>query len=83
MTRWLSTRQRGPTKPKVETPPVWRGIGCLLIVMVPVIAWILASATIELALTMVGRFRINCSDYPVMPGVCSGRGSASCRSFTS
>ena len=40
MTRYMRSSRRGPSAQQLPTPPIWRGIGCLLMVIVPVMAWI-------------------------------------------
>jgi hypothetical protein len=67
MTRYLRSSQRGATKPKAPTPPIWRGIGCLLFLIVPAIAWILAYQTVEWALTNGWPLPYQLIGYPTMP----------------
>ncbi len=44
-------RSYTPDPPPIprEPAPVWRGIGCLMLVIIPVIAWILSTLLVELA----------------------------------
>jgi hypothetical protein len=36
------------TKPRKETHPIWRGIGCILMVVVPFLSWGLAYITVKI-----------------------------------
>jgi hypothetical protein len=65
----MRASQRGPTKPKEAAPPVWRGIGCLLILIVPVLAWILASLTVQLAMEARVQLPYQLMGYAVMPAL--------------
>lgn len=50
MTRYSAGRGRPSTKRTDQTPAIWRGIGCILLLIVPVMAWALALGTIRIAL---------------------------------
>ena len=50
MTRYSTASRRSSTKRTDQTPAVWRGIGCILMLIVPVMAWVLALGTVQLAL---------------------------------
>jgi hypothetical protein len=67
MTRYSVTGRRGPTKKVDRTPPVWRGIGCLLALVVPVMSWALATVTLKLGLQRGWPFPYQLLGYPVMP----------------
>ena len=49
MSRYMRASQR--SRDKEPTPPIWRGIGCLLALIVPLMSWILAYWTVEWART--------------------------------
>jgi len=67
MSRYYSARRRGPTKPKEQTPAIWRGIGCLLVLIVPGISWVFAAGTVGLALRDGWPLPYQLLGYPVMP----------------
>lgn len=50
-----------------ETHAVWRGIGCLLMLIVPVTSWILAVATVQLAVFRGWPMPYQLMGYPVLP----------------
>jgi hypothetical protein len=62
-----STAARPPPRPPRQLPSIWRGIGCLLMILVPVIAWMLASATIEQGLQLGWPMPYQLMGYAVMP----------------
>lgn len=50
MGKYDSLNRRRKSKPTETTHPIWRGIGCLMIVIMPVIAFGFAVITLEAAL---------------------------------
>ena len=68
MGRYSPTTVRTP-KPRIERPhPVWRGIGCILMIVVPIISFGLAELTVQsdwaqqyIPYQLLG--------YPVMPAI--------------
>ena len=50
MTRYSAASRRPSTKRTDQTPAIWRGIGCILLLIVPLTAWVLAIGTVQLAL---------------------------------
>jgi hypothetical protein len=48
---------------------VWRGIGCLLILIVPSISWILATATVRRAVADGWPLPYQLLGYPILPEV--------------
>ena len=69
MTRYMRASHRGPTTLKPPTPPVWRGIGCLLIIIVPVLAWILAYQAVEWAITSAWQLPYQLMGYAATPAI--------------
>jgi hypothetical protein len=67
MSRYTTASQRksAPTTPK--TPAVWSGIGCLLMLIVPIISWMLASITVQLAVDQGWPMPYQLMGFPVMP----------------
>ena len=53
--------------PNKELHPIWRGIGCLLILVVPVVAYLLADLTIRGAIAQGWPMPYQLMGYPVMP----------------
>jgi len=47
--------------------PVWRGIGCLLILVIPTMSYILAALTVQLAVDQNWPMPYQLMGYPVMP----------------
>ena len=66
MTRY-SVSSRRPSRRAEPIHAIWRGIGCLLILIVPVIAWLLAVATVKLALQNGWSLPYQLLGYPVIP----------------
>jgi hypothetical protein len=69
MTRYMRASHRGPTTTREPTPPIWRGIGCLLILTVPVVSWVLAYQTVEWARTSGWQLPWQLMGYPVTPAL--------------
>jgi H+/Cl- antiporter ClcA len=64
---YMSPNRRKPAVPTNQTPAIWRGIGCLLGLIVPLISWFLASGTLHLALLRGWPLPYQLLGYPVMP----------------
>jgi hypothetical protein len=67
MTKYTNVSQRRSSKPRQEVHAVWRGIGCLLILIVPTLSFLLAAATIQLAVDQNWPMPYQLMGYPVMP----------------
>jgi hypothetical protein len=67
MTRYSAASRRASTKRTVQTPAIWRGIGCILLLIVPVMAWVLAVATIQVALRNGWPLPSQLLGYPELP----------------
>jgi hypothetical protein len=46
MSKYSSSAHRQPLPPKNRTPPLMRGIGCLMMVVVPVFSWVLGEGLV-------------------------------------
>ena len=69
MTKYSSLNQRSaPPKPK-QTHPIWRGIGCLMILIVPAISFGLAEITTTIAYQQGWPLPSQLTGYPVMPSL--------------
>ena len=60
-------QRRRVTDTKKPLNPVWRSIGCLLIIIVPTVSYILAAATVQLAVNQNWPMPYQLMGYPVMP----------------
>ncbi len=47
MSKYSSSAHRPPPPPKNQTPPLMRGIGCLMMVIVPVFSWVLGEGLVS------------------------------------
>ena len=65
MTRYSAVSRR-PRGPRNQTHAIWRGIGCLLFLIVPVLAWVSAKATVVLALNRGWPLPYQLVGYPVV-----------------
>ena len=69
MTRYtVSVRRKTPARSQ-ELLAIWRGIGCVLMLVVPLTSWILAAASIQWALDRDWPIPIQLLGYPVVPKV--------------
>jgi hypothetical protein len=60
-----SSRQTVAERP--QTHAIWRGIGCLLVLIVPLISWVLAAATVQFAMDQDWPVPYQLVGYPIMP----------------
>ena len=68
MTKYTTASQRRQVKPQDEgVHAIWRGIGCLLIVIVPTISFLLGTGTVQLAVDQNWPMPYQVMGYPVMP----------------
>ena len=69
MTKWnvADRRSRITDEAQSQTHVIWRGIGCLLMLIIPVMAYILASLTVSMALTLGWPLPYQLVGMPVMP----------------
>jgi hypothetical protein len=69
MTKYTVASQRRAGRQQQATPAIWRGIGCLLILVVPFISYVLAAATVQLAVDKQWPMPYQLMGYPVMPNL--------------
>ncbi len=69
MTKYTVASQRRAVRQQNTTPAVWRGIGCILILFVPFISFILAAATVQLGVDQQWPLPYQLMGYPVMPAL--------------
>jgi hypothetical protein len=56
------------TPPRPQGPhPIWRGIGCLMILIVPLISYLLALMTVQIAVKQNWPMPLELMGYPSMP----------------
>ena len=68
MTKYSDFQQRKSVRKNKNQPhPVWRGIGCLLILFVPVLSYFLAAATVQLTVDQNWPMPYQLMGYPVIP----------------
>lgn len=69
MTKWSSAdrRSRAADEELKQTHVIWRGIGCLLMLIIPVMSYILAMFTIDAALAAGWPLPYQLLGNPVMP----------------
>ncbi len=67
MTKYtVAGRRRGPNE-KEQVDPLWRGVGCIMMVVVPAISYFLAWLTVNLAVARDWPMPYQLMGYPVMP----------------
>ena len=69
MTKYTYASALRRPRPKKDVNPIWRGIGCLLILGVPVVSYFLAKATFQLAINQGWPMPYQLMGYPVIPAV--------------
>jgi hypothetical protein len=69
MTKWTVAGQRRVKTQTDETHAVWRGIGCLMGLIVPVICWELAVVTVKVAVASNWPLPYQLMGHPVMPAL--------------
>ncbi len=67
MTKYTVASQRRAVRQQNTTPAIWRGIGCLLILVVPFISFVLAAATVQLGVDKQWPMPYQLMGYPIMP----------------
>jgi hypothetical protein len=68
MTKYTTANQRRRATPREEEiHAIWRGIGCLLILIVPTMSYFLAVASVQLAVDQNWPMPYQLMGYPVMP----------------
>ena len=67
MTKWMAAGQRRNRTEAPQTPAIWRGIGCLLGVVIPIISWVLAVVTVRVAYAAGWPLPYQLLGYPTLP----------------
>jgi len=69
MTRYtVAGRRRTPARSQ-QPSAIWRGIGCVLMLVVPLASWILAAASVQWALERGWPIPAQLLGYPVVPKI--------------
>ena len=61
------TYQKRNELPRNEVHPVWRGIGCLIIIITPIISWAAAQVLLQIGKTQKWPFLYELSDFVRFP----------------
>ncbi len=67
MTKYTVASARRPANVQPEVHPIWRGIGCIMMVVIPLISFGLAVFTVNLAVAQDWPMPYQLMGYPVMP----------------
>jgi hypothetical protein len=69
MTKYDSVSRRTPEKKARQTHPVWRGIGCIFTILIPVISYIGSYLTINLGVDRNWPIPYQLLGYPRLPAL--------------
>ncbi len=67
MTKYTLASQRRPANAKPEVHPLWRGVGCIMMIIVPVISFVGAGITVDQIIKQGLPMPYELMGYPVMP----------------
>lgn len=67
MTKYTVASQRRLRTREAQTHAVWRGIGCLLALIIPLMSWVLAVITVQAAVAGNWPVPYQLMGYPIMP----------------
>ncbi len=67
MTKYTAMSARRAVNQQPQVDPIWRGVGCIMMVVVPVISFLLAALTVNLAVAQDWPMPYQLMGYPVMP----------------
>jgi hypothetical protein len=67
MTKYTVASSRRPMNEKPQIAPIWRGVGCLMIVVIPALSYALAYLTVQLILQLNWPMPYQLMGNPVMP----------------
>ncbi len=66
MTKYTDSSRFTRHKQVKEVPPIWRGIGCLMIIFVPVLSFVLATGLMKMAVDQKWPLPYQLLGYPVL-----------------
>ncbi len=81
MGRYSASARRAAHPEKEQVAPIWRGIGCLMIVIIPVVSYMLASLAMTLAVQAELPMPYQFIGNPVLPPVLFRTGLAPIAGF--
>jgi hypothetical protein len=67
MTKYTIASQRRARREEQSISPIWRGIGCFLILIVPLGSYLLANLAVNIAVSQNWPMPYQLMGYPVMP----------------
>ncbi len=67
MTKYTVASQRRAMNVQPQVHPLWRGVGCIMMVVVPVISFFAAALTVNIAVAQNWPMPYQLMGYPVMP----------------
>jgi hypothetical protein len=69
MTKYTVASANRATNVQPQVNPIWRGVGCIMMVVVPAISFLLGVLTVNLAVAQDWPMPYQLMGYPVMPTV--------------
>ena len=67
MTKYTVASRRGARREEKQVDPVWRGIGCIMIVVIPLMAYGIATLVMGIAVARNWPIPYQLMGYPTMP----------------
>src|SRR5512133_1135082 len=67
MTKYTVASRRGRRTEEQQVNPIWRGIGCIMIVVIPLMAYGIASLVMQIAVAQNWPMPYQLMGYPTMP----------------
>ncbi len=69
MTKYTVASQRRPANVKPQVDPIWRGVGCIMMIVVPVISFAAGAFTVDQIIKQGWPMPYQLMGYPVMPAL--------------
>lgn len=66
MTKYTVAQERRVREAQQQVPPIWRGIGCLMIIIVPLMSYFLATVIVQIALDQKWPLPYQLMGYPAL-----------------
>src|SRR5512138_3567115 len=68
MTKYtVASSRRGPGPAEQQVAPIWRGVGCVMMIIVPIFSYLIASVVVNFAADQGYAMPYQLMGYPVMP----------------